>query len=179
MNTLPEFQEDMRRGYLWGATGIMTSGLVWLAAGLVAYFDQPRNAIWTLFVGATLIVPISNLIERALGAPGKHTAGNRLAALAMETTVFMLMCLPLAYGLSLYRIEWFFPAVLMIIGGRYLVFATIYGTPAYWLLGALLGVGALSAFKLGFPPYFSALVGAGIELLFGSILLAAKRPGAR
>lgn len=27
MNTLAEFQEDMRRGYLWGATGVMTSGL--------------------------------------------------------------------------------------------------------------------------------------------------------
>lgn len=179
MHTLAEFQEDMRRGYLWGAPGIMTSGLVWLAAGLVAYLDHPRNAIWTLFVGAAFIVPVSNRIDRAFGAPGKHTAGNRLAALAMETTVFMLMCLPLAYGLSLYRIEWFFPAVLMIIGGRYLVFATIYGTSAYWLLGALLGVGALSAFKLGLPPHSSALVGAGIELVFGAVLLAAKRPRAR
>jgi hypothetical protein len=178
MNTLAEFQDDMRRGYLWGATGVMTSGLVWLAAGLVAYFDDPRNAIWTLFVGAAFIVPVSNLIDRALGAPGKHSAGNRLAALAMETTVCMLMCLPLAYGLSLFRMEWFFPAVLMIIGGRYLVFATIYGTPVYWLLGALLGVGALSAFMLASPPHVSALVGAGIELTFGAVLLAAKRRAA-
>lgn len=178
MNTVAEFQDDMRRGYLWGATGVMTSGLVWLAAGLVAYFDHPRNAIWTLFVGAAFIVPVSNLIDRALGAPGKHSAGNRLAALAMETTVFMLMCLPLAYGLSLFRIEWFFPAVLMIIGGRYLAFATIYGTPVYWLLGALLGVGALLAFMLAFPPHVSALVGAGIELAFGAVLLAAKRRAA-
>lgn len=176
MQTLAEFQQDMRRGYIWGATGIMTSGLVWLAAGLVAYFNDPRNAIWTLFIGAAFIVPVSNLIDRAFGAPGKHTQGNRLSALALETTVFMLMCLPLAYGLSLYRIEWFFPAVLMIIGGRYLVFGTVFGTFLYWLLGAALGIGAIAAYRFAFPPHQAALLGAAIELVFGAALLAVWAP---
>jgi hypothetical protein len=178
MQSLAGFQEDMRRGYLWGATGIMTSGLVWLAAGLVAYFNDARNAIWVLFIGAGFIVPISNLIDRILGAPGKHSQGNRLSVLALETTVFMLMCLPLAYGLALYRIEWFFPAVLMVIGGRYITFGTIYGTPIYWLLGAVLGVGAILAFVQAVPPHVSALLGAAIELVFGAVLLALKRRGA-
>lgn len=175
MPTLADFQEDMRRGYIWGATGIMTSGLVWLAAGLVAYFKDPRAAIWVLFIGAGFIVPVSNLIDRLLGARGKHSPDNRLAALALETTVFMLMCLPLAYGLSLYRIEWFFPAVLMVIGGRYVTFGTVYGTWIYWLLGALLGAAAMLMFVLAAPPHRAALLGAAIELLFGLALLVAKR----
>jgi hypothetical protein len=175
MQTLSDFQQDMRRGYLWGATGIMTSGLVWLSAGLVAYYRDPRIAIWVLFIGAGFIVPVSNLIDRLLGAPGKHSKGNPLAALALESTVFMLMCLPLAYGLAMYRIEWFFPAVLMIIGGRYLTFGTIYGTPIYWLLGGVLGAGAMVAFVQAAPPHQSALLGAAIELIFGATLLAAKR----
>ena len=178
MQTLNEFQEDMRRGYIWGATGIMTSGAIWLAAALVAYLNDPRNAIWTLFIGASFIVPVSNLIDRLVGAPGKHGKGNRLAPLALESTVFMLMCLPLAYGLSFYRMEWFFPAVLMIIGGRYLIFATIYGTPLYWLLGGLLGVGAIVSVMLVLPPFASAFVGAAIELIFGAALLVAKRRAA-
>ena len=124
--SLVDFQQDMRRGYIWDA-------------------------------------------------PGKHSAGNQLAKLALETTVLMLMCLPLAYGLAHFRIEWFYPAVLMIIGGRYLTFATIYGTRLYWLLGALLGVGGYLGFALGFPPHVTALLGASIELAFGSILLVAKR----
>ena len=70
MNTLNDFQQDMRRGYLWGATGIMTSGVVWLTAGLVACVSLPQHAIWTLFIGASFIVPVSNLIDRALGAAG-------------------------------------------------------------------------------------------------------------
>jgi hypothetical protein len=175
MHSLTDFQDDMRRGYLWGATGIMTSGLVWLAAGLMAYFDNPRKAIWVLFIGAGFIVPVSNLIDRLLGAPGTHAKGNRLAALALETTVFMLMCLPLAYGLAQYRIEWFFPAVLMVIGGRYITFGTVYGTPVYWLLGAALGGGAVLAFVQAAPPHVSAFLGAAIELVFGAVLLAVKR----
>jgi hypothetical protein len=175
MQSLADYQDDMRRGYLWGATGIMTSGLVWLAAGAVAYLKDPRTAIWALFIGAGFIVPVSSLVDRLLGAPGTHSKGNRLSALALETTVLMLMCLPLAYGLSLYRIEWFFPAVLMIIGGRYLTFATIYGTPIYWLLGGLLGAAALLAFFTTAPPHQSALLGGAIELVFGATLLMAKR----
>lgn len=175
MDTLTDFQQDMRRGYLWGATGIMTSGLVWLTAGLVACFSLPQHAIWTLFIGASFIVPVANLIDRALGAAGKHSAGNKLAPLAMESTVFMLMCLPLAYGLSLFRMEWFFPAVLMIIGGRYLIFASVYGTRWYWLLGACLGAAAVIAYLFALPPYITALTGAAIELVFGAVLLAVKR----
>ena len=175
MLTLDEFQEDMRRGYLWGATGIITSGLVWLAAGLTASFHDPRHAIWVLFIGAGFIVPVSNFVDRLLGAAGQHAPGNRLSALALETTVFMLMCLPLAYGLSLHRIEWFFPAVLMIIGGRYLCFGTVYGTPIYWLLGGALGAGAMLLHVLAAPPHLSALLGAAIELVFGAALLVLKR----
>ena len=178
MTTLADFQQDMRRGYIWGATGIMTSGLVWLAAGLVAWFRDPRTAIWVLFIGAGFIVPVSNLIDRLLGAAGKHAPGNRLATLAMETTVFMLMCLPLAYGLSLYRIEWFFPAVLMVIGGRYVTFGTIYGTPVYWLLGAALGAAAMLTYLVAAPPHVAALIGAAVELVWGATLLAAKRRAA-
>ena len=175
MHSLPEFQQDMRRGYIWGATGIMTSGLVWLCAGLVAHFHHPRTSIWVLFIGASFIVPVSNLLDKLLGAAGKHSPGNRLAALALETTVFMLMCLPLAYGLAHFRIEWFYPAVMMIIGGRYLTFASIYGTRLYWLLGGLLGLGGFVGFSQGFPPHVSALLGAAIELTFGALLLRAKR----
>ena len=177
MHKLAEFQQDMRVAYLRGATGITTSGLVWLAAGLVAYVDEPSRAVWTLFLGAMFIVPVSNLIDRVFGAPGKHTAGNRLGWLAMESTVFMIMCLPLAYGLSLFKIEWFFPAVLMIIGGRYLIFATVFGTRVYWLLGSILGAAAVVAFKFAFPPHASAFLGAAIELVFGIVLLAVQRRG--
>jgi hypothetical protein len=175
MTSLAEFQAEMRRVYLWGATGILTSGVVWLVAAAVAYLHDPRVAVWTLFIGAAFIFPVSNLIDRGLGAIGKHSSDNPLGALAMESTVWMLMCLPLAYALSLYRLEWFFPAVLMVIGGRYLSFATVYGTRLYWMLGALLGSVALLGVVFWLPPHATAFGGAAVEIVFGLWLLARKR----
>lgn len=175
MTPLSEFQADMRRAYIWGSSGIVTSGVVWFVAALVAYLDDPRHAVWTLFIGAAFIHPVSVVIDRACGAPGKHLSGNPLGKLAVEGLIFMLMCLPLAYGLSLFRMEWFFPAVLMIIGGRYLTFATLYGTRIYWVLGALLGLAALLGFHFSLPPYAVAFAGALIEIIFGMLLFFRKR----
>jgi hypothetical protein len=170
-HTLADFQQDMRRGYQWGASGIITSGAVWLAAAFVALTRAPAAAVWTLFLGAMAIVPVANLLDRMLGAPGRHTPGNPLARLAMEGTVWMIACLPAAYALSLQRIEWFFPAVLMVIGGRYLTFATLYGSRMYWVLGGLLGSAAWGCVTLRATPALAAAVGGGIEVLFGIALL--------
>ena len=37
----------------------------------------------------------------------------------------MLLSIPVAVGLGLYNPAWFFPAMLLIIAGRYLTFATL------------------------------------------------------
>jgi hypothetical protein len=170
MLTIADHQADMRRAYLWGATGIVTSGVVWLLAGLVAYLRDPQQAVWTLFIGASFIFPVSNLIDRLLGASGKHDPSNPLGRLAMEGTVWMLMCLPAAYVLAQFQITFFFPAVLMVISGRYLTFATIYGTKAYWALSALLGLMAMIGVMQTLSPHAAAFGGAAVEICFGLLL---------
>ena len=104
-----------------------------------------------------------------------HSKGNLLGNLAGEGTIFMLMCLPLAYLLSLQHSEWFFQAMLMIIGGRYLTFATIYGNKIYWILGGVLGIAAYFLFSLKLESSVSALTGAAIEITFGLFMLVAFR----
>ncbi|MBP0612365.1 hypothetical protein J8J42_04805 [Chryseobacterium sp. cx-311] len=89
---------------------------------------------------------------------------------AMEGTVWMLMCIPMAFGLSLVRPEWFFQGMLLIIGGRYLTFATLYGMKVYWLLGAVLGAAAFVLFALQAGAFYSALAGALIEIIVGTVL---------
>jgi hypothetical protein len=170
MTSIAQHQEDMRRAYNWGATGIVTSGLIWLAAAVVAHVNDPKNAVWTLFIGAAFIFPVSNVLDRLLGATGKHASDNPLGRLAMEGTIWMIMCLPAAYLLSRTRMEWFFPAVLMVIAGRYLTFATIYGTRIYWVIAGLLGVAAYVCVQLNAAPFAGALAGALIEIIFGVAL---------
>ena len=165
-STINEAQYDMCKGYANGSLGIIVSGSMWLISAFVSYYFSANQAIWTLLIGGALISPISSVIEKLIGLNG-HNAGNPFRNLAMESTVWMLMCLPLAYGLSLQQVEWFFQAMLLIIGGRYLTFATLYGRKVYWILGASLGVAAYLLFKLKIQSYGSLLTGSSIEITFG------------
>lgn len=169
----------MRLGYYDGAPGMLTSATVRLVAGCVSIWATPYKAIWALFIGGALIHPVSVLLTKLLGRSGKHSPGNPFAALAMATTFWMIMSLPLAYCVSLVHIEWFFPAMLFIIGGRYLTFSTIFGTRVFWVCGAAL---ALAGFGLGrayAPVAFGAFAGAGIEGAFAiAIFVMARREAA-
>jgi hypothetical protein len=168
-------QLDMRVGYSNGYSGVIVSGVVWFAAGLVAVYGSSAQAVWALLIGGMFIHPIGILFNKILGASGSHATTNPLGKLAMEGTIFMIMCMPLAYALSLQKVEWFFQGMLMSIGGRYLTFATIFGTRLFWLLGALLGMAAYLLFSLKSPAHVSVFAGSAIELTFGLVMLTMTR----
>ncbi len=170
MTNLQDAQQDMKNGYGYGAVGVIVSGIVWLLSSLAVNFYSPKNGIWTLIIGGMLIFPVANLIGKLIGLKSKHDKNNPLAKLTMEGTIWMIMCIPLAYGLSLIKVEWFFQGMLMIIGGRHLVFATVYGTRIYWVLGAMLGVAAYILFKLEATAFISVLAGGLIEIILGIII---------
>ena len=137
---IADAQQDMRFGYLGGAPGLLASALAWLAAGLAPRGGSARHAVLALFVGGMLIHPAAVLLARVLGRPGAHAPSNPLGRLALETTGLLLCGLAIAYGVALVRPVWFFPAVLLMIGGRYLTFATLYGLRLYWGCGAALAL---------------------------------------
>jgi hypothetical protein len=160
-----EAQADMRRGYMGGAPGVLASSIAWWAAAAIAWFVSPEQGMWALFIGGMLIHPAGMLIAKLLRAPGAHTKGNPLAELAAANTFWLILSLPLAYVASLQRIEWFFAAMLLVIGGRYLTFAPLYGMRFYWVIGLAL---AAAGFLTGVFVRDAALVaaaGAAIELV--------------
>lgn len=164
--TIADAQLDMRIAYYDGAPGILCSGLVWLIAGMVALNVSAKQAVWALLIGGMFIHPAAVLLNKMLGRSGKHHPSNPLASLAMASTFWMIMCLVLAYGVSMLRIEWFFPAVLLIIGGRYMTFATLYGMRIYWAIGIALGAAAYPLFAYHASPATGALAGGAIEVGF-------------
>ena len=166
--TIADAQLDMRIAYYDGAPGILCSGIVWLLAGVVALKLSAQHAVWTLLIGGMFIHPAAILLNKLLGRSGKHHRSNPLASLAMASTFWMIMCLVLAYGVSMLRIEWFFPAVLLIIGGRYMTFATLYGMRIYWVIGIVLAAAAYPLCALGASPASGALAGGAIEVGFAA-----------
>jgi hypothetical protein len=113
--TLTAARREMRAAYLGGGPGILVSGTVWFIAGCTCLWHSPRQAVWTLFVGGMLIHPLAVLLLKGLGRPGTHTPGNPLGPLAMASTFWMILSLPLAYIASTVNIDWFFPAMLLVI----------------------------------------------------------------
>lgn len=98
--------------------------MVRLAAGMVAITSTPARAVGALFVGGMFIHPLGVLLTKALGRSGTHPCSNSLRGLALKGTVIRLLGLPHAYAASQARMTWFFPAMLLVIGGRYITFAT-------------------------------------------------------
>jgi len=168
-------QADMRHAYFGGATGITTSALAWLAAAIVAHLVSPRGAIVALFIGGMFIHPAAMLLSKLLGRPGAHTKGNPLAPLAIETTVWLLLAIGVAFLASMQRPEFFFIAMLLTIGGRYFTFATLYGMRLYWVCGGVLAAAGFAAAALGAETRVIALTGGLLELLFAAVAFLKSR----
>lgn len=180
LTNIGDAQRDMRFGYYGGAPGVLASAIAWLIAGAVATFVSPAGAVWALFIGGMFIFPVGVLIAKLLGRPGAHSRGNALGALAMEGTVLLIVCLPLAFVVSLYRLEWFFPAMLLVIGGRYFTFASLYGSRIFWALGGTLVLAAFLLVVTQMPAVVGAVAGGLIELSFAAgLFFAASKDGNR
>ena len=150
----------------------MTSGLVWGVAGFVSMMVSAKSAVWALFIGGALIFPISVVLDKLLGRRGNHDPKNPLGALAWANTFWLIFCLPIAYVVSMVNMSWFFPAMLLVIGGRYLTFGVLFGLRTYWVFGWCLAVAAYLLYKIGASATLGAFTGSGIELIFAVIFFA-------
>jgi hypothetical protein len=174
-NDLTQAQSDMRAAYCSGGCGVLASSLAWLAAAISVLQATPKQAVWVLFIGGAAIHPVATVLCKLFGNSGKHTKGNPLAPLALASVLWLICSLPLAYVVSLYRIEWFFPAMLLVIGGRYLGFHILFGLRVYWFLGlALVAAGYLLG-KSFADPMVSAFTGSAIEALFAIYIVVVSR----
>jgi len=173
--SVADAQRDMRHAYMDGAPGILTSATVWFVASMVCLLQSPRQAVWALFIGGMLIHPVALALLKLLGRPARHARRNPLGTLALSTTIWMILALPLAYAVSMLRLDWFFPAMLFVIGGRYLTFETLYGMRIYLLFGAVLALAGYALGPLGASAAAGAFAGAAIEAGFGAFILATAR----
>ena len=172
-----EQQTEMRHAYYDGAPGILVSGLVWITAAVVCHVLGIHKAVWTLLIGGVFIHPIGTLVEKALGRPAKTDKANALNQLAAASTVWLILCCAMAYGLFLLKPELFFPAMMATIGCRYLVFATLFGRTVYWVFGGSLIAAANLVFFSAVPPAVAAGICGLIEILFAFLVFSkASKP---
>jgi hypothetical protein len=78
------------------------------------------------------------------------------AALIMQVAFVLPLSMPLLVPVGMYRLTWFYPGMMVLLGAHYLPFAFLYGMRMFLVLAALLTGGGLmiamywaSSFSIG------------------------------
>lgn len=164
-----EAQREVRTAFLGGFVGQLVSAALWLGSAALATWSTPRAAITLLVAGGFFIFPMTQLGLRLLGRPGRLRPDNPLGALAMQVAFTLPLSLPVVGAAALYRLEWFYPAFMVLLGAHYLPFTFLYGMRLFVPLAALLVAGGVGLGLRG-PPVFSAGAWATAAVLFAFAL---------
>lgn len=180
--TVAAAQAEVRDVYLDGAVGQAVSGFIWLASAAAGSWIGVRPAVLVVVVGGAFIFPLTQAILRAAGRRADLEAANPLRGLAMQIAFTVPLMLPVAGAAALYRIEWFYPAVMVVVGAHYLPFVFLYGMPAFAVLAGALVAGGLGLGWFGIGGFATGGWATGIALLAFAAFAASRRraraPGA-
>ncbi len=136
-------QRDIRTAFVGGFVGQLVSGIIWLISAALATWGSQDHAILMLVVGGMFIFVLTTVVLQFLGYRGKVAEGNPLGSLGWQSAFVVPLCLPLIGAATLYRIDWFYPAFMIVVGAHYLSFVTLYGMRMFLLLAAILVSGGV------------------------------------
>jgi hypothetical protein len=135
---IADAQREVRTTYLGGFVGQLVSAAIWLASAACATWISPRLGIIVLILGGIFIFPITQLLIALSGRPASLPPTNPFRELAIEIAFLVPLLLPLVGAATLHRPEWFYPAMMVVVGAHYLPFAFLYGMRQFVALSALL-----------------------------------------
>jgi hypothetical protein len=142
-------QREMRTRFAGGFYGQLVSGLLWLVSASLATWSTPRAAITMLVVGGFFIFPATELLIRAAGGRSPLSAQNALRHLGMQVAFVLPFSMPVLLPVGLYRLNWFYPAMMVLLGAHHIPFAFLYGMRMFAVMAALVaGGGMLTAMYL-------------------------------
>jgi hypothetical protein len=147
---------EVRTRFAGGFYGQLVSGVLWLASASLATGSTPRAAITTLVVGGFSIFLITELLIRVAGGHRPLSADNSLHAPGMQVAFVLPFSMPLLLPVGQYRLNLFYPALMVLLGAHYIPFVFLYGMRMFAVLAALVIGGGLviamywsSSFSLG------------------------------
>lgn len=134
---ISEAQQDLRRAYVGGGPGVMTSGVVWLAATWAQHTRGVGAGFAALFFGGMLIFPVAKLLCRAIFHRSNEAPGNPFGMTVLESTIAMIGGLFAAWLFLTSKPALVFPLAAIAVGTHYFIFKTVYGDRSFWLLAAV------------------------------------------
>ena len=147
-------QREVRTVFIGGFWGQLVSSAIWLASAALGFWVTPRAAIFTLVVGGFFIFPITQMLVRLTGGPTSLTRGNPLGNLGMQIAFTLPLSMLLLVPVTQFRLNLFYPALMILLGAHYLPFAFLYGMRMFIPLCAILASSGV-AIAHYFPGSFS------------------------
>lgn len=135
---IKDAQREVRLVYQGGLVGQSVSGLLWLVSASAAQWGTPKLAMLVLVLGGFAIYPAISILLRASGRPAALSASNPFRLLAIQVAFVLPLSMPLVAPVVAYRADWFYPAMMILLGAHYLPFATLYGMRSFLALAAVL-----------------------------------------
>jgi len=170
-------QQDVRTTFMRGSAGQAVSGFIWLVSAILGTWVSERYAILLLVLGGMFIFPLTQLAFRLLGRSAGLPKGHPMNQLAMQVAFIVPLNLPVIGAASLYNLNWFYPAFMLIVGTHYMPFIFLYGMWEFAILSALL-IGGGVAIGILLPGTFIAggWFTAVVLLLFALLVQIAPWP---
>ena len=143
---IADAQREMRSVYIGGFWGQLVSSVIWLASAAVGTWVTPRASILTVVIGGFFIFLLTQMLLRLSGQRARVRKENTFHSLGMQVAFVLPFSMLLLVPVGLYNLNWFFPALMVLLGAHYLPFATLYGMRMFlFLAGILIGAGVVIA----------------------------------
>lgn len=170
---ISDAQRDVRGTFLAGYPGHLVVTAIWLASAAMATWGTRREAIIVLAAGSAFIFPLTQITLRLMGRPASLPKGHPMNALAMQIAFIVPLSLPLIGAATLYRLNWFYPAFMIVVGTHYMPFIFLYGMGEFGVLAALL-IGGGVAIGLWMSSSFALGAWVAVVLFLGFSIVARR-----
>ena len=135
---IQDAQREVRSVYIGGFWGQLVSSIIWLASAAVGTWVSPKASILTAVISGFFIFPLTQMMLRLSGRPARVSQGNPFHFLGMQVALVLPFSMLLLVPVGLYHVNWFFPALMILLGAHYFPFATLYGMRVFLFLGGFL-----------------------------------------
>lgn len=135
---IEDAQRETRSVYIGGFYGQLVISIIWLASAALGTWVSPKASILTAVIGGFFIFPMIQLLLKLSGRPVRVSKENSFHYLGMQVAFVLPFSMLLLIPVGLYRLNLFFPALMILVGAHYLPFATMYGMRMFLFLAGML-----------------------------------------
>jgi hypothetical protein len=143
---IQDAQREVRSVYVGGFGGQLVSSVIWLVSAALGTWVTPKASILTVVIGGFFIFALTQMLLRLSGRRASVSRENPFNSLGMQVAFVLPFSMLLLVPVGFYKLNWFFPALMILVGAHYLPFATLYGMRMFlFLAGILIVMGVVIA----------------------------------